>query len=682
MNPFNKAKRIWTNPCEKPNQYALFHKQFELKKIPQKATLMIRVDNRYSITLNGEWIPAQQYSDYDFYPVYDAIDIPSSLLKIGKNTIDILGYCQNESSSTYRKGEPSLIFELYADGDTIAYSSEDTLVTTNTGFQSGVVEKVTIQLSYSFRYDACDTQEPIYKHATVLPERDMDYRLRPIPQLIVGDRITAKIVAQGVFLKSNQEESGNSIYYDFLSTRKYADMSMDENTLPNENGIKLKSNEGDGIYAIIDLGCESAGYFLLDVEVEDSCRIACGYGEHLDDLRVRSSINGRNFAFYINTVKGRNKIFYPIKRIGGRYIQIHTPCKEITLYYVGLRSVDYPYPEAKTPEGLNIFQRQIYDTAIRTLKLCSHEHYEDTPWREQALYAMDSRNQMLFSYDAFGETNFAKENLRLMALGQKSNGLLELCSPAELDDKVCIPCFSLVWICALREYFEQTKDTEFVREMLPYAMRIFAFFEKYSNENGLIRNPEGYWNFYEWAHKMTGKDSAYDSPLNAFYLMALQSYETLSHEVGIECKDISLKIKTTKHSYVSTFFSIEKQAYRLSTYEDRTEIYPELVQALSVLAGVCTDPHTKESILRRLVEGEFYPPATLSHRIYCYQALITIPNMKKDIIRDVDTRWFKMLTSGATSFWETEKGSDDFKYAGSLCHGWSAVPIWAYWNCI
>ena len=86
---------------------------------------------------------------------------------------------------------------------------------------------------------------------------------------------------------------------------------------------------------------------------------------------------------------------------------------------------------------------------------------------------------MLFSYDAFGETNFARENLRLMALGQKENGLLELCSPAALDEKVCIPCFSLVWICALREYFEQTQDKKFIKEMLPFAMKIFNFFDNY-----------------------------------------------------------------------------------------------------------------------------------------------------------------------------------------------------------
>ncbi len=47
-----------------------------------------------------------------------------------------------------------------------------------------------------------------------------------------------------------------------------------------------------------------------------------------------------------------------------------------------------------SPEIRRILQK-IYDVSIYTLKCCMHEHYEDCPWREQALYTMDSRNQML-----------------------------------------------------------------------------------------------------------------------------------------------------------------------------------------------------------------------------------------------------------------------------------------------
>ena len=40
--------------------------------------------------------------------------------------------------------------------------------------------------------------------------------------------------------------------------------------------------------------------------------------------------------------------------------------------------------------------------------------------------------------------------------------------------------------------------------------------------------------------------------------------------------------------------------------------------------------------------------------------------------------WGDMLTQGATTFWETEQGGWDFDRGGSLCHAWSAVPLYLY----
>lgn len=37
-----------------------------------------------------------------------------------------------------------------------------------------------------------------------------------------------------------------------------------------------------------------------------------------------------------------------------------------------------------------------------------------------------------------------------------------------------------------------------------------------------------------------------------------------------------------------------------------------------------------------------------------------------------------MLKAGATSVWETTDGASAFNNAGSLCHGWSASPIYFY----
>ena len=68
--------------------------------------------------------------------------------------------------------------------------------------------------------------------------------------------------------------------------------------------------------------------------------------------------------------------------------------------------------------------------------------------------------------------------------------------------------------------------------------------------------------------------------------------------------------------------------------------------------------------------------------IYRYDALLKIDENKysEDILSDIERVYFYMLRNGATAFWETIKGQADFNNAGSLCHGWSALPVYYYWK--
>ncbi len=62
-----------------------------------------------------------------------------------------------------------------------------------------------------------------------------------------------------------------------------------------------------------------------------------------------------------------------------------------------------------------------------------------------------------------------------------------------------------------------------------------------------------------------------------------------------------------------------------------------------------------------------------------YDALLSYDKNNADyILQDIRTKYGYMLSKGATTFWETIKGENDFNGAGSLCHGWSAMPIYYY----
>ena len=71
-------------------------------------------------------------------------------------------------------------------------------------------------------------------------------------------------------------------------------------------------------------------------------------------------------------------------------------------------------------------------------------------------------------------------------------------------------------------------------------------------------------------------------------------------------------------------------------------------------------------------------PVTLSYSIFKYDAIMTDPLNRRWVMDDIAKTWGEMLFNGATTFWETADGAVAFSNAGSLCHGWSAVPLHIY----
>ena len=116
----------------------------------------------------------------------------------------------------------------------------------------------------------------------------------------------------------------------------------------------------------------------------------------------------------------------------------------IILEYLGV--IPQVYEVDEIPFKLkNELDQKIYDLSVNTLKKCMMEHYVDTPWREQCLYAYDSRNQILCGFYAFknGNKDYAKANLKLIGEDRREDGLLAICYPCGND--LTIPSFSLYY---------------------------------------------------------------------------------------------------------------------------------------------------------------------------------------------------------------------------------------------
>ncbi len=678
QHPFTNAHFIWHPDGFSINETMEFKKEIIINQ-PENCRMLIHANSHYALYINDQFIANDQFPDYEHYRVYDELNI-SSALNTGKNTLLITAYCQGEDSSTYRAYPAELAFIIYEGSAVVAKSDTTTLVRRDSRYASVGVAKVSGQLSYSFDYDSTIPLTEYVPAHSCAPCCEM--HLRPIQKLQLDPPEPANLISIGHFI---DPEPIDNYAVRMQKASIISAVPPVLTTLPSSNGIQIDDN-----WCLIDLRKEQTGYFLLDIDLPAECDVLIGWGEHLEDLRVRTSVGGRCFAARFRGKAGRNTFFYPIKRLGLRYLQLHIYSPSFTLHYAGISSSRYPLARTNLFTCADHLHSQIYRTSLRTLQGCMHEHYEDCPWREQALYTMDSRNQMLCGYYAFEEYEFAKASLKLIGLSLRSDHLLELTSPAKVS--ITIPSFSAIYLVQLAEYLHYSGDIDFIREMFPVAQDIADGFITRIDEKGIIRRLQGdeYWNFYEWQEGLEGhlghedqiSQSAYDAPLSAFVSLALQALSRICQALTLsdKAKYYSDTAQQLNRAIDQIFFDPTTDCYATILAENSLGHFAELTQALVLLCGAV--PESKQDAVLSALAGQstisLYP-ITLSHSIFKYEALMTKPQQyARFVFNKIADEFGCMLYQNATTFWETLIGAHDFDRAGSLCHGWSAIPVYFY----
>lgn len=627
-----KTKAIWLTLTPQREEYAEFTESFDYTG--GRLTLKIAAESDYVAYINGKVISFCSFSGYKTEKYYDEIVIDKSL-EIGRNTLKIVGRYEGVNSAVRIESGAFVIYELSNEDGVLLCSGEDTHVAMSREYLSHAPRHITGQLGLSSTMisplASVETEATAPERAEVISV-SADFKKRPVERLL---------------------------------------------TLERQRGEGLVRDDQRKIY---DLSRETVGYLYLRVKCSSPCKVKVAYGEHLADGCVRYLIGGRDFSLDFICGEGENYFEQYFVRVACRYLEVFSDGADAEIVEIGLIPVMYPNKRRENRfEGII---GRIYDVSVRTLELCMHTHYEDCPWREQALYVLDSRNQMLCGYYAFEGSDFQRANLLFMSKGLRSDGMLELTYPAV--NTPAIPFFSVMYPVSVWEYVRHTGDTSIISEVCDTMLGIMKNVKSRIDESGLIENfPSPYWNFYEWSHGSNGHGelgrahvslSKHDLILNCAYIYSAERLSELLSYVGeefdFECDRIRENIKRV-------FYNEDRGLFRST--DKGEELYTELGNAFACLVGAGDEKCAKairDNIIHK--EGNLIP-ATLSMLGYVYDALLSEDRGNAElVINDIKEKYGYMLDCGATSFWETINGESDFANAGSLCHGWSAMPIYYF----
>lgn len=619
-----KVKWICENSSFKKDEYSSFYSSF--CSYEEELTLLVACDSDCAIYLNDELIYFGISPSYPTNPIADAIKVKCNK---GENNVKIIAYyCGSDTFSSYCKGPCRLKFAFVSSSNDIILGSDENVSSClNSSYISHKEKEISPQLGYSYCFDANKKDDLSSLHKSLVVEDFGEIELRSNKKCFHAGRAANQI-------------------------RKL----------------------GKGHY-LIDFSKEVVGHLDLDFISKSRQHILITYAEHKESDSLVYKIGGRDFSIEYIARPGKNKFLDTFRRLGLRYMEVFSK-DDIEISYFGINEVKYPFVEIKY-QIEDPLVKKIYDTCVHTLQCCYHEHYEDCPWREQCLYSMDSLIQATSGFVCFKNSEQLKSSLKLISQDSRKDHLLSICSPS--SSNLTIPSFSLFYFQTVELYLKKTNDIEFVKDVYPKLKDVLnAFLSNY--ENGLVYtfDQDGTWNFYEWANGLDGglnqkQQKIADLILNGLFVISLRSFIAISKVLGEET-NLEYIFEENRKAARKEFLS--NGLFKMSKNNDLLSQYGN---SLAILAGYSNEDESIKIAKELTSENTRFVKGTLATKSFLYDALLKVSSSYKGyILNDIKMVYGKMLEEGATSFYETELGYKDFDNAGSLCHGWSSMPIYYF----
>ncbi|SFL26572.1 Alpha-L-rhamnosidase N-terminal domain-containing protein [Paenibacillus sp. 1_12] len=639
----------------------LFHKEMEPKELPDHredlknlhmlarttwvldddftdAALELTADDYYKVYINGQFVGQGPAQGNYFHYYYNRFDITPYLQK-GNNVIAVHVYyqgliCRSYNSGDYRQG---LIAEVSVDGRLVAKTDETWMVTRNKAYASGGIIGYNTQYLEHIdnRLQPVGWQELAYQEtdwtpASVHADDDHQLQLQPTPPLAVYTVKPAKVkpLAEGGY--------------------------------------------------ILDFGGELTGQFKMRAHGRQGQIIELRCGEELfDNERVRYEMRCNCTYQELWTLSGDHDELDQYDYKAFRYVEVLAD-SSIHIDIDSFAAVVRHYPldeEACQFESSDSMLNAIWTICTNGLKFGSQENYVDCPSREKGQYLGD--NTIITHAHAYvsGDLRLFRKSLVDFALlsSHVCPGIMAV-APGHFMQEIAD--FSFQWPIQLLEYYKQSGDEAFLREMYPVAEEMLRHFNSFQREDGLLTHVADKWNLVDWPE---GMRDDYDFPLtrpvsegchnvvNAFYYSARVAVAQIRKILQIEEHD---DLESFKQAFRQVFWSEQTKLFVDAEGSKHSSLHANALPLLFGLVGT----KDREAVVELLQSKRLSCGVYMAYFLLKALAAAGEYALVYDLIRSEDLHsWGNMVKEGATTCFEA--WSKDLKWNTSLCHPWASAPI-------
>ncbi len=634
------------------NIHTFYRKEISIKdKKVRLAKLFITADDLYKLYINGDMAgegPAQSYPFAYNYNCYDVTD----LLKSGTNTIAVHVYYQG-------------LFNIYfVSADNLSGMIAELQIEYEDG------EKDLIVTDRSWKYTECDayTSARVLGHQTQFSE-DID-----MSKLNKGWKENGYDTDSW----SNALVTSKPFPPEYNLTPQITPPVTYKKVYPKE----IKEIENGYFF---DFGKEITGIIETHFKGEKGDTVEIRFGEELSDNgRVRFNLRANCVYSDIITLSGEEDLLEYFDYKGFRYAEIIGKGFDPSKVYAVVRH--YPFCEDSSyfnssSEDLNA----IWKICAEGVKIGTQDTYYDCPTREKGGFLGDALITGLSHLILTGDTRIYKKFI--MDIANASRYCPAVMAHFPTYDINILADYSALVPLFLKEYYDYTGDTEFLRETLPAVDGVWEYYSQFLNGDDLLEKirhmekvpPEISPLLIDWPQNFR---DGYDiekakegvcTTVNLFFYGLLKVTAELYNIAGD-----SKKAEEFKKAYLKMEKSMLDKLYdrktKLFTDAENSEHSAMHANVLSLFYGLKT-PDGYETIKDLIMQKGLNCGVYFSYFVieglyragYSKEAYALLTN-------DTEYSWKNMLREGATTCMEVW-GADQ-KGNTSWCHPWASSPIY------
>ena len=473
-------------------------------------------------------------------------------------------------------------------------------------------------------------------------------------------------------------------------------LEMAEKNLPPLIATNIKPspqravlNKGDTL--VIDLGNHYVGYFsfvlekveeYIDAPVRLVVRFCEAERELCDDYE---DYHGWLSASWLQEevinvdFPGRYKM---PRRYAARFIKItvkYTP-KPISLSSFTFKAVTSADASSLIPAEINDAELAKIDTvSVNTLKNCMQRIFEDGPKRDRRLWIGDLRLEALANYYTFKNYDLVKRCLYLFAATDRNScgfmpGFLYE-YPRFESGSWYLEDYSLLYVCALCDYYAHSKDKETFLDLFSVAKEIMDAAHSTLDEDGLMTTPADGDAFIDWCPGLKKKTA-----LHGVYLYTLNLWcDTLAKLDLLD--ELLIYSERNRVAWMNAYLKLYNPTRRAFINPRDNSQYSVHATAWMILGGVLDEDEGREVLLAALNDEESVKPVTPYMHHYVVEALCTL-GLYDEAIAYMRRIWGVMIALGADTFYEAYVPADpdfspyDDRKVNSMCHAWSCTPTY------